>query len=312
MTNYWITNYWTQISERLHEESALHYPNNEMRNILEVYFNTILSEFEKHNREIVNQGFLVTSTGYFLDLRGAEYGIPRKTGEYAKGQITFVFVNEIPKNQTPTQITTPDSELAITDYSHQLIQDIVNNINTQRKNNNYSTIYEIRKAVSDYSIPIGTKVQNDRGYEYILTENLTIKKDEYLTTGSIKASSSGQRYNTEEQTVTRFNTSQIGEELICINPYPIQGGKDGETDDDYRHRLLNNINTNLSIPFLRRQKIIIYTKKQLNHPIRTKLTSFNPYINNKYSLIPPLNEVEDFVNNELIADYSVVIYKKGW
>jgi len=363
-----MTDYWRTIKERLHEESALHYPLNAMAQILNSYFNGILNKFEEENREFVDQGFLITTGGYFLDARGAELGLPRKEGNYATGQVTFMFVDEIASTATPIRIEPPQINGVTFDYTHQEIQDIVDNINEQIIDDYENpkieetgdeiddmiwdgtsfhleddadditpvpipnpeeeedeeedetgetppsppSIYQIRKAVSNFTIPQGTILQNDIGMEYVLLETVTIPKGQYTATGTIKAKQSGTRYNTPKETIKKFKNNQLSSELLCVNREDIKGGTDGETDDEYRHRLLNNISTNISVNYLKRQGVIIYTKKELRNSVRTKMTSFNPYLNNKYVAIPPLNEVEDFVNNELIADYCMIIYKKGW
>lgn len=306
-----MTDYWATIQERLHEESGLHHPNNTMGRILESYFNGLLNEFSKDNEDFVDQGFLITSDGLYLDIRGDEFALPRKEGEYATGVISFTLTKEVNANETPKKIENISQEGVTFNYVPESIQNMIDSLNKEREENG-EKLLETRECTKTFTIPEGTVVVSDTGFEYILRESVEFPQGETIISGKIIAKESGVRYNTEEETINVVNSSQINSDLRCTNPTKIFDGKDGESDDDYRRRLLNNINTNISVNFLKRQNIIIYTKNKLNDSVRTSMTSFNPCVNNMYCAIPPTDEVSDFLNNELIANDNVVVYIKGW
>lgn len=107
-----MTDYWRTIQRRLHEESALHYPRNKMRLILRAYVNGMLNKMDEDSRMFFNQNFLLTTSGYYLDERGAEFALPRKEGKFAKGTATFKSTSAaaskitIPKNTLLCNINT--------------------------------------------------------------------------------------------------------------------------------------------------------------------------------------------------------------
>lgn len=76
-----MTNRWTPIENRLHEESALHYPDNTMRRILEPLLNGLFDAVEEEMNDIIYECFLLTSTGQYLDLFGVEIGLTRENDE---------------------------------------------------------------------------------------------------------------------------------------------------------------------------------------------------------------------------------------
>ena len=160
-----MTDYWKYIEERLHEESMLHYPENNIRLILKSFLNGTLNDFEEDSFDLMKQSFLVTMTGKYLDIKAEEYGLKRKTNE---------------------------------------------------------------------------------------------------------------------------------------------------TDDEFRQRIFNAISTYLSVNFIKLQKTLIYTKKNLHDNIREKMTSDNPYLNNEYAVIPPDVETFDFLENDVIYEKIYELYKKGW
>lgn len=84
-----MTEYWKNIAFRLHEESALHYPQNRVARILSSYLDGTLNEYEKDQLSLLFEGFLIKCSGVYLDERGAELGLQRVSGKFAKGVVTF-------------------------------------------------------------------------------------------------------------------------------------------------------------------------------------------------------------------------------
>lgn len=160
-----MTNYWKYIEERLHEESNLHYPNNNIKLILETYLNGILNKFYEESIDLLKNSFLLTMTGKHLDLKGEEYGIKRDVDE---------------------------------------------------------------------------------------------------------------------------------------------------SDDEYRQRLFNVVLEYLSVNFIKMQKTLVFTKKSVDDNIREKMTSNNPYLNNEYAVIPPNDDISNFLKNDVIYEDVYQIYVKGW
>lgn len=308
-----MTDYWETIKLRLHEESGLHHPSNKIGEFLEIFFNKILNQFSEDNMLFLDQGFIVTSSGLYLDKRGHELGLPRKEGEYATGTVVFTLTKEIPITQTPKPLENEEENGVVHDYRPAEIQTILNEMNNERiEDDDYDTIREPREATNKFTIPQGISIFSDVGFEYILQEDVTFEKGTIFVEGRIKAKESGGRFNAGIDTVNVFNANSINKDLIVTNISLISGGSDGESDSEYAQRLLNNESTNISVNYLKKMGILIYTKNDLDDNIRTKMTSFNPYLFNEYALIPPNNEVADFTLHELIVNDWTVVYIKGW
>ena len=310
-----MTDYWDSIRDRLHEESGLHHGNNQMAGILKCYIDGILNNFSDDNRLLVDQGFLLTSEGLYLDLRGDELGLPRKDGQWATGTIVFFLLKKLsepPSDETNTSGGVENDDGGLTfDFTPTAMQSMLDKLNEDYEEG--KPYYTYRECTNDFTIPTGTIVCSDAGFEYKLTEDLVFPKGEIAVSGTIIATQSGSRFNTTEvDEVCIVQTSGINKDLACTNLTEITGGYDGEDDNEYRRRLLNSINTNISVNYLKRQSIIIYTKKELDDAVRLKMTSLNPYLNNKYCAIPPNDDVTFFMNHELIANKNVIVYIKGW
>lgn len=72
---------WNAIENRLHEETSLRYPENIVRKLLKEVLNKHFEELEATFEEWLYESFLVSCSGEYLDIRGAEYGILREKGE---------------------------------------------------------------------------------------------------------------------------------------------------------------------------------------------------------------------------------------
>ena len=305
--------YWAPIKNRLHEESLLHHPNNEIGKMFEVFFNEMLNQFSEDNMLFVDQGFLLTTSGLYLDIRGNELGLPRKEGTYAEGTVVFTLTKEIRKSAEPKKLENVEEDGITYDFRMEELQTLLDNINEERKDDeDYTTILEARSAEATFTIPEGTPVFSDVGFEYILTEDVVFQKGDILQEGKVKAKESGKRYNAGIGEIKVFNANEINKDLIVENLVRINGGNDGESDEEYARRLINNNSVNISVNYLKRQNIVIYAKKDVDDELRTKLTSFNPYLTNEYALIPPNNEISDYVLNELIINDWTEVYMRGW
>lgn len=256
------TNYWRAIEQRLHEESLLHYPRNEMRKILRAYLNGALNTCEENVNMFFEQGFLLTCTGEFLDERGNEMGLPRKHGTVAKGTVEFSLPNP---------------------------------------------------ASSSLKIPRNTLIQsNMTSYEYVTSEDAYFDVGDTTATARVQGITYGKRYNAEIDELTIIDTTYLSSNLTVTNKIEIVGGTDGETDDVYRQRLFNSISTKLTVNYLKNQGNILYAEEEFNDNIRIKMTSLNPYMNNKYCIIPNGIHMQNFVTKEVIYNKIMNIYVRGW
>ena len=314
-----LIHYWESIRERLHEESGLKHPCNTLNKMFEVFFDHMLQQEHDDLEECVDQGFLLTSSGLYLDIRGNEMGIPRRPGKSARGYVEFSVINLIPQTSNPTIISHPseDNEVdgELFDYTYKEVQELLEEINSEiKETSDGDEIYELRSAVSDITIPQGTKVYSETGFEYHTLTTAVIPKGESITKVEVIGDETGLRYNTDVNTIVASNLASINEEVIVTNITPITGGEDGEEDSDYRRRLLNSVTVNTSVNYLKRQGIIIYSQMYVDSDIRVKATSFNPYMRNKYVAIPPNDnpDVTEFLEKELIANDTLAVYKRGW
>lgn len=305
--------YWEAIERRLHEESGLHSPLNGIGQLFNTFFNEMLHKFSDDNISFLDQGFLVTAEGLYLDLFGEEMAMPRYKGKFAKGNIIFQLVNRIPKTEKPKKLPKSDEPVTF-DYSYESVQQILDSINEERlKEPEYTDLVEPRNAESDVPIFKGTRLFSDKGFEYVTMYDVTIPEGSSTTTVPITAVKSGSMYNVDnKKEITVVDKSNINEDLIVFNDAPVTGGKDGETDNHYRRRLLNNESVNLSVNQIKREGIIVYSKKNRDDVIRVKMSSLNPYMSNKYALIPSNDEKLYFSEYDLIADDNVKVYRKGW
>lgn len=160
-----MTNRWTPIENRLHEESALHYPQNIMHKILEPIINGLFDDLEDEINDIIYNCFLLTAEGQYLDLMGVEIGLIRETNE---------------------------------------------------------------------------------------------------------------------------------------------------SDDEYRQRLFNALSEYLSVTFVKLQGIILYAKDELYSDIRIHMSSRNPYMNNIYAGIPRTSVSRSVLLYDMIYEYIICHYVKGW
>lgn len=93
----------------------------------------------------------------------------------------------------------------------------------------------------DIVIPAGTIIlAKGTGYEYVLTEDVTITGVSTPTNGVVESRLKGAAYNAKPHTLTAFqNLHSIHRTIKVVNNGAITGGEDGESDDDFRARILS-------------------------------------------------------------------------
>ena len=192
-----------------------------------------------------------------------------------------------------------------------------NELNLPRKKGNFAkgtvTFTLTEDAKSKLKIPRNTTIQNRvTSYEYITTRDAYIEEGEKNVVVSVQSITYGKRFNADIGELTLFSNQYLPSNLSVNNEGTITGGSDGETDSEYRKRLFNSYSAHLTINYLKKQGIIIYSKKNYEDEIRINMTSLNPYLNNKYAAIPPNDEILDFLDNDVIHDKHMMIYIKGW
>ena len=166
---------------------------------------------------------------------------------------------------------------------------------------------------SKLKIPLNTLIQSNlSNYEYITSNDAYIDEGETSVTVNVQAITYGKRYNAEVNELTVFDNSRLSSDLTVTNEIVINGGTDGETDEEYRKRLFNAYAPKLTINYLKKMGIIIYSKKEFREDVRVNMTSFNPYLNNIYVGIPPNEDVQYFLDNDVIHNKHIYIYTKGW
>lgn len=92
----------------------------------------------------------------------------------------------------------------------------------------------------DMRIPAGTVIlSRTTGYEYILQEDVILYAANTPVNGTVYSKLTGAAFNALEDTLTAFkNIETIRTEIRVTNPTPITDGRDGETDDELRERIL--------------------------------------------------------------------------
>lgn len=114
----------------------------------------------------------------------------------------------------------------------------------QGSNASGNVLFEIKTPMpDDYVIDAGTVVLNRRnGLEYVLNSQAIIPKNQLSTTGIVVALAPGSEYNCEVGDITAFSTENlIKEDLTVYNIQPFYNGRDVETDDEFRQRILKHI-----------------------------------------------------------------------
>ena len=104
------------------------------------------------------------------------------------------------------------------------------------------TVYgENAVARQDIVIPAGTKILHRRnGLQYILVNDCVIPQGASQSSNvSVVAEHPGSKYNCKSYMLTSFSSvSTWANQIYVANPTPIVGGKDPETDDQLRQRIL--------------------------------------------------------------------------
>lgn len=72
---------WKTITDRLHKESGLRDTTNEVGTILDSTIGESLDRYDEYLDTATLQGFLLTSSGDYLDEHGLEYGVKRLDNE---------------------------------------------------------------------------------------------------------------------------------------------------------------------------------------------------------------------------------------
>ena len=165
----------------------------EIRNLLEAFAVGLYALFEEQS-EATKIAFISTSYGIWLD-KIAELpfiNLPRITGEYAEGTVTF------------TLATAQDSELII---------------------------------------PAETIVScSDTDLDFVTTQDCIISKGELSETTTVECLTQGEDGNVLAGSVDTILSDTLNLELISVtNESAFEQGADEETDDEYRERILENV-----------------------------------------------------------------------
>ena len=165
----------------------------EIRNLLEAFAVGLYALFEEQ-AEATKIAFISTSYGVWLD-KIAELpfiNLPRITGEYAEGTVTF------------TLATAQDSELII---------------------------------------PAETIVScSDTDLDFVTTQDCIISKGELSETTTVECLTQGEDGNVLAGSVDTILSDTLNLELISVtNESAFEQGADEETDDEYRERILENV-----------------------------------------------------------------------
>lgn len=85
-----------------------------------------------------------------------------------------------------------------------------------------------------------------------------------------------------------------------------------EDDDNYRKRIFNIISYNLTVNYLKRQGLLLYNLINIENNPRYGMTSHNPYMSNYFLALPETQLARDFMLNDMIYEYVLKYYIKGW
>lgn len=104
-----------------------------------------------------------------------------------------------------------------------------------------STTYIRVQAAPETVYSAGTKFLSSNGIEFISTEDYTVGNDGY---GYIKVNSvqNGAASNVDALTINTISTVTPSGHIACTNEYAATGGRDNESDDDFRIRIKASVN----------------------------------------------------------------------
>lgn len=88
--------------------------------------------------------------------------------------------------------------------------------------------------------------------------------------------------------------------------------EDDEDDESYRKRIFNIISYTLTVNYLKRQGFLLYNLVEVENNPRYGMTSHNPYMSNYYLALPETSLARDFMLNDMIYEYNLKYYIKGW
>jgi len=104
-----------------------------------------------------------------------------------------------------------------------------------------STTYVRVQADSGTVYPIGTMFLSSNGIQFVSTENYTVGIDGY---GFIKVNSiqTGSASNVDALTINMISGTAPTGHIACTNDFAATGGRDNESDDDFRIRIKASVN----------------------------------------------------------------------
>lgn len=104
-----------------------------------------------------------------------------------------------------------------------------------------STTYIRVQALPNTTYSAGTRFLSSNGIEFVSTENYVVNNDGY---GYIKVNSvqGGSASNVDALTINTISSVIPSGHITCTNEYAATGGRDEETDDDFRIRIKASVN----------------------------------------------------------------------
>ena len=110
----------------------------------------------------------------------------------------------------------------------------------------------------------------------------------------------------------RFLLTATGKYLDKIGEDHSMPRVSGETDNEYRQRILNRMDQKLTVRYCKNRGLMLWSIKGINSNIRDQLSSINTYTSAQYVAIPRNTSGEKFLKNSLIWNHIIQIYQQGW
>lgn len=100
-------------------------------------------------------------------------------------------------------------------------------------------IFRTSVAAGAGTVPIGTKMVSNTGFEYITTTTASLGAGDFTTSANVRAVEAGKATQVGANAITRFSTpgGLFDPSLQCINDAPTAGGEDAEDDETFRNRI---------------------------------------------------------------------------
>jgi len=183
----------------------------------------VLANFYEDNADALNAPYISTAQGLHLDKIGELFGLER--GEFMRAEA----------------VGQNNMKFYIAEEVNSTVTDLIKLVPAGIKAANPTTF----PSASSIVVKLGTTVSTSDGRTYLTSDNVTLSDASTSGYTGIIASDTGEDNNVGEGELTSHNLDEVQPELAtildyirCTNEQPVTNGRNTETDDDFRLRIV--------------------------------------------------------------------------